>query len=61
MANISPSSRLHLIYDVVDVGTFCNFYVCHSLLPTSYLDSSKAPSFTTSESALYLLVCPLCF
>ena len=32
MTRSSPSSLLHLIYDVVDVGAFCDFSLCYLLL-----------------------------
>ena len=52
-AKSSPSSLLHLIYDVVDVGAFWDFSLCYLLLPTFSQDSLEAPI----ELALYLLVC----
>ena len=40
----SPSSLLRLIYNVVNVGAFCDFFVCHSLHPKYSQDSSEALS-----------------
>ena len=51
MAKSSPSSLLHLIDDVVDVGVFCDFFVSYSRLPTYFQDFSEASSFKTSQSA----------
>ena len=41
---------LYLIYDVVDVGAFCDFFVYHSLLPMSSQDS-----FFSFKTLLFVL------
>ena len=52
IARSAPPSLLPPIDVVVDVGAFCDFFVCYSLLPTYCQESSEAPSLKTSVSAL---------